>query len=130
MILRRIIIACLSTFILLGPVDAQQGYDAGGRARVNVGASYALLTAAAASGPVTSGAAGGTYVLDIRGTFGGTSAALQVSNADGTFSTIIGGTITTAGSYGPFAIPAGASVKIVLTGGSPSGLYAKLSSTG
>lgn len=90
--------------------------------------TYALLTNATSSGSTITNVQGGSYLLDARGTFGGTSIAVQVTNADGTFSTF--STITAAGTVGPFQIGAGSSVKAVVTGGSPSGLYVSLQGIG
>lgn len=115
------------SFVLAGLVgvaglaDAQQGYDAGQRARVNPAAAYSLISNAAVSGAIIPGVSGGAYLIDARGTFGGTSIAIQDTLADGTFQTVT--TITAAGSYGPFIVPALSSLKAVVTGGAPSGLY-------
>lgn len=119
--LRDIAFALLALVGLATVADAQQGYDAGQRARVNSAAAYSLISNAAVSGAAVPGVAGGAYFIDARGTFGGTSIAVQTSLADGTFATLT--TINAAGSYGPFLVPALVSIKAVVTGGSPSGLY-------
>jgi hypothetical protein len=92
--------------------------------------SYQLLSniSATGNGSTFSNVAGGSYILDIRGTLGGASVALQVSGADGVLTTL--DTKTVAGTFGTYQIGQGSSVRAVLTGGTPSGVYVALQGVG
>jgi hypothetical protein len=90
--------------------------------------AYKLLTNATATGPAMARVRGGAYLFDVRGTIAGATIALTVSNADGTFSTLV--SATQAGTYGPFSIGAGSTVQATVTGGAPTGLYANLEGIG
>ena len=92
--------------------------------------SYQLLSSATATGSAVT-VQGGNYLLDIRGTFGGATVTLN--------ETINGVTIPLASytaspntvAYSPsFNIAAGTVLQAVVSGGSPSGLYATLGGVG
>ena len=91
---------------------------------------YQLLSnvSATGNGSTFGNVAGGSYILDIRGTLGGASVAVQVSGADGTLTTLA--TQTTTGTFGTYQIGASSSVRAVLTGGTPSGVYVALQGVG
>lgn len=127
---KKLLSALLISAALITPSIAQpipSGGGGGSSSNVNI-VSYTLLSNAAVSGPTVANVAGGGYILDLRGTIGGASIAVQVTNADGTFGTFT--TLTATGTTGPFQIGAGSSVKAVVSGGSPSGLYLSLQGIG
>lgn len=94
---------------------------------MGIKANLQLLSNASASGAALPVPTGGRYVYMIAGTFGGTSSKLQVLGPDGTtFLDVPGSTLAVAG-YVSVDIPAGSSVKAVLTGGTPSAMFATLS---
>ena len=89
--------------------------------------SYPLLSNVAVTGnPFKVG--GGFYAFAVLGTFGGATVKLQILGPDATTYMDIDSSIalTAAGVQG-VDLPAGATVKAVVTGGAPSGLYASLS---
>lgn len=90
-------------------------------------ASYPLLTNAGATGsPVYP--YGGNYIVQMQGTFGGSTLALTETFNNQTISL---GSYTSAPGTAPcFAIPAGAVIQMTVTSGSPSGLYATLGGVG
>lgn len=68
---------------------------------------------------------GGTYVVSADGTFGGTTLQLQLQSPDGSsWLTVTDGSFTAEGSF-LVDLPAG-SVRMLVTGGSPSALYANI----
>lgn len=91
-----------------------------------VTANVTLLSNASATGsPQAVGP--GTYILDAVGTWGGATLTLQYLAADGvTYVTVPNVSLT---ANGPVEVDVGAAsmIKAVLTGGSPTGIYAKLS---
>lgn len=89
--------------------------------------SYTLLSNATASGAAVTGIAGGGYIYDLSGTFGGTSAALQVTDSSGIYQTQ--STCTAACTIG-INIGFNSSARVVLTGGSPTAMNAKLGGIG
>lgn len=90
-------------------------------------AAYQLLTNASASGTAVTSIAGGGYILDLSGTFGGTSATFQVTDSSGTYQTIATCTVACTVAVN---ISQGSSAKVVLTGGSPTAMNAKLGGVG
>ena len=89
--------------------------------------SYPLLVNTSATGSSFT-ANGGNYQNSLSGTFGAATVSINET---------INGVVTTLGTYAAapsvapcFAIPAGASVQAVVTGGSPSGLYDTLGGVG
>lgn len=94
---------------------------------MGVKSNLSLLSNAAASGTAQVVSTGGRYVYMISGTFGGTSSKLQILGPDGTtFIDVPSSTLAVAG-YISVDIPAGATVKTILTGGTPSAMFATLS---
>jgi hypothetical protein len=88
------------------------------------------LDNASATGSTQSVPNGGRYVYMISGTFGATSSKLQILGPDGvTFIDVPSTTFTVAG-YVAVDIPSGASVRTVLTGGTPSAMHANLNLVG
>jgi hypothetical protein len=91
--------------------------------------SYILLANASKTGDVVPNVVGGSYQVDLEGTVGGATVTIQVAGADGTLRTL--GTYTASGiDAAILTIPAGASVRAVVTGGAPSGLYLRLGGLG
>lgn len=89
--------------------------------------TYSLIRNGSASGQ-TVGITGGSYVLDISGTFGGSTLALSVTT-NGITSEY--DTWTSApGSRPCFNIPTGSVVQATLTGGTPSGMTVTLGGVG
>lgn len=81
--------------------------------------------AAAGDGPNVSISRGGSYLYMVTGTFGGTSSQLQILGPDGvTF--VPHGAAIAANGQARVDIPSGATVRTVLTGGAPTGMYASL----
>jgi hypothetical protein len=85
-----------------------------------------LLSNAAVSGNPTLVPTGGRYVYAVTGTFGGTSSKLQMLGPDGTTYVDVPTTTLTAAGMPTIELPAGCTVKTVLTGGTPSAMYATL----
>lgn len=89
--------------------------------------SYALLTNIGAVGngnAVVIG--GGTYSWSVAGTFGGTAAKLQLLGPDGTTWIDIPSATLSAAGVMSVDVAGGASIRAVLTGGTPSGIYSSL----
>lgn len=91
-------------------------------------ATYQLLSNASATGSTATGVVGDGYVYDLRGTLGGATVTLQVSDAAGTLQTAA--TCTAVPCTSGINIGQGSSVRAVVTGGSPSGLYFSLQGLG
>lgn len=89
------------------------------------GSTYKLLTNASASGSAVPNVVGASYVWCIQGTIGGATIALQALGPDGV-NYITVSSQTAAGCYG-VVLGANATVKVTVTGGTPSGLYSSLS---
>lgn len=88
---------------------------------------YSLLSNASASGSPVSGIVGGAYVWNVVGTFGGATVTLQALASDGaTYQDVTGASVTAGGSVG-VVLGNNATVQVVVTGGTPSGLYSSLS---
>lgn len=73
---------------------------------------------------------GGQYVFQVEGTAGGTTASLQLKTANGTWSDItsygvIAKSTTLPFVASPIELPAG-DVRVALTSGTPSAIYAYL----
>jgi hypothetical protein len=111
--------------VLAGPALAQ---STSGIPQVSAPPSIILLANASASGAVKYNTPGGTYIVDCRGTIGGATININVSNADGTYTTLVA--VTVAGTYGPFSIGTSSAMQAVVSGGSPSGLYCLLEGVG
>lgn len=91
------------------------------------GATYQLLTNVAVTGAAVTGIAGGEYLWAVAGTFGGATVKLQYLGPDGTtYIDVPSASLTAVGAV-LVRIGANASVKAVVTGGTPSGLYSNLS---
>ncbi len=91
------------------------------------GATYQLLTDAAATGDPVGPMVGGSYVWTTSGTFGGATVKLQYLGPDGTtYIDVASASMSSAGSLFIDHVGAGAIVKAVVSGGSPSGLYSSL----
>lgn len=83
-----------------------------------------LLSAAAATGPAVNVPDGGRAVFSIVGTFGGTTAQLQLRGQDGaTFINVANGSFTSAGAVA-VDVPVNSTWRVTLTGGAPTGIYA------
>lgn len=96
----------------------------------NYSAKLALLTNASASGVGVRTTYGGKHLLTINGTFGGTTAKLQVLGPDGTnYIDVPTASFTAAGAI-IVDLPVNTTVKAVLTGGTPSAMYATLALVG
>lgn len=69
--------------------------------------------------------AGGDGRVELRGTVGGATITLQVRDADGsTYHTVGTDTTFTATGTGGFKLEAGAMIRLLVAGGTPSALYA------
>lgn len=91
------------------------------------GDTYSLLSNASATGTAVTGVVGGSYIWSVAGTFGGATVKLQALGPDGsTYLDVPSASLTSAGQLG-VAVGANATLKVVVTGGSPSGLYSSLS---
>ena len=91
------------------------------------GATYQLLSNASATGPAVGPIVANAYIWTVAGTFGGTTVKLQALGPDGTtYLDVTGASMTSAGSMLIDRVGAGAVIKAVVTGGSPSGLYSSL----
>lgn len=87
---------------------------------------YLLINNAAVTGPATVLQQGGLYSFNVVGTFGGTTVKLQILGPDdATYVDIPTASHTAAGVIGVY-LPAGGTVKAVVTGGAPANLYASL----
>jgi hypothetical protein len=86
-----------------------------------------LLDNASATGDAMQ-VAGGTYVVSADGTFGGATLQLQLRSPDGTsWLTIADAVLTAEGSY---VIDLGdGEIRMAVTGGTPSALYASIGAT-
>jgi hypothetical protein len=69
---------------------------------------------------------GGTYLYQIAGTFGGTTAKMQILGPDGTTWQDYTGVSHTAAGMIKIDLPAGAQVRSVMTSGTPTAMYATL----
>jgi hypothetical protein len=69
---------------------------------------------------------GGSYLYQIAGTFGGTTAKLQILGPDGTTYIDYPSVSHTAAGQIKIDLPAGATVRPVMTAGTPSAMYATL----
>lgn len=121
-----------STAVASGTVNARVGVSAPtptSSTATPVPLSYTLLSNGAASGGTITNIVGGGYIFGVAGTFGGTTAQLQVTDASGTLQNVSGASCTAACSIAVNITP-GSSAKITLTGGSPSGIFSVLGGLG
>lgn len=86
--------------------------------------SIPLLTSEAATGQPVTLSKGGRYVWSVVGTFGGAVTTLQSIGPDGTTWQDVA-SMSTSGQLSIFA-GASESLRVAVTGGSPSALYSKL----
>jgi hypothetical protein len=92
--------------------------------------SYALLSNASATGAAVN-IRGGQYTFSAEGTIGGATIALQVQSPNGTWETVsvfsnsAASTTTLPYALTGIDLPAGA-VRVSVTGGTPSALFAYL----
>lgn len=85
-----------------------------------------LINNAAVTGSATILQQGGLYSFNVVGTFGGTTVKLQILGPDdATYVDVPTASFTAAGVIGVY-LPAGGTVKAVVTGGAPANLYASL----
>lgn len=85
-----------------------------------------LINNAAATGPAVVLQQGGLYSFNTVGTFSGATIKLQILGPDDTtYVDVPSASFTAAGVMGVY-LPAGATVKAVVTGGPPSGIYSSL----
>lgn len=84
--------------------------------------NQALLTNASATGSSVAWS-GGYCALSIEGTFGGTSAALEAQTANGAWIAVGAATTMTTNGWGGAFLPP-CNIRVSLTGGSPSAMYA------
>lgn len=90
------------------------------------GATYQLLQDADADGEPVENIVAGNYLFGVAGTFGGATVSLQYLGPDGeTYIDLPDTELTAAGAL-EVRIGANATVKAVVTGGAPSGLYSNL----
>jgi hypothetical protein len=83
-----------------------------------------LLSNASATGTAVEWP-GGWGRVETRGTFGGATLTLQVQDADGsTYHTVSAETTFSAAGTSAFFCEAGATIRIAVSGGTPSALYA------
>lgn len=86
--------------------------------------SVSLLSNASATGTAVEWP-GGDGRVELRGTVGGATITLQVQDSDGsTYHTVGTDTTFTATGSAGFKLEAGAMIRMAVSGGSPSGLYA------
>lgn len=96
---------------------------------VTMTVSYRLLANASKTGDPVPNVLGGSYQVDLEGTVGGASITVQVTGSDGTLRTQL--TLSSTGiSSTTLSVPAGSTVRAIVTGGSPSGLYLQLGGIG
>lgn len=115
--------ALVTTSTGSGGAEAVNLTEVGGTA---ITANVTLLSNASVTGsPQAVGP--GTYVLDAVGTWGGATLTLQYLAADGTTYVTVPGVSLSANGPAEIDVGAASMIKAVLTGGSPSGIYAKLS---
>lgn len=90
------------------------------------GVTEVLLNNAAATGPAVK-VGGGSYIFDVVGTFGGATAKLQrLASNDSTWLDV--GTDATFTANGQTLVTLGSGkYRVNVSGGSPTGLYSKLS---
>lgn len=86
--------------------------------------SITLLSNASATGSSVT-VKGGKYTWALEGTIGGTTATLQVACANGTNVNYPNASLT-ANGFVVVELPANASVRAALTGGTPSAMYSTL----
>lgn len=85
-----------------------------------------LLVNASATGSGVVAQEGGRYDFIIVGTFGGTTAQLQLLGPNGTtYIDLANGSFLAAGAVA-VDVPKGGNFKVTLTGGAPSAMYAVL----
>lgn len=85
-----------------------------------------LINNAAVTGPAVTLQQGGLYSFNAVGTFGGATVKLQILGPDdATYVDIPTASHTTPSVIGVY-LPAGGTVKAVVTGGAPANLYASL----
>lgn len=90
------------------------------------GATYQLLTDAADDGDPVENIVGGSYIWGVAGDFGGTTVKLQYLGPDGeTYIDVPDASLDAVGAL-EVRIGAGATIKAVVTGGAPAGLYSNL----
>lgn len=85
-----------------------------------------LLNNASATGEAIE-VGGGTFIVCAVGTFGGATLQLQLRGPDdSTYVNITDAALTVAGAY-VVDLPRGATIKMLVSGGAPSALYANIS---
>lgn len=89
------------------------------------GLAYQLLDDESATGAAVEGVRGGSYIAAVAGTFGGTSAQLQALGPDGATWINVGTAMTSAAQQG-VVVGQNATVRMKLTGGSPTGMFTSL----
>lgn len=94
----------------------------------SIGYRTALLSNASATGSAYEWP-GGEGVFQVEGTFGGTSAALQFKSDQGTWIDVGTDTTKTAAGAGGFILHP-CLIRVALTGGTPSAMYASATRTG
>lgn len=87
-------------------------------------AANLLSNASVTGGGVTVG--GGSYVFTVDGTFGGATVALQIRSPDGSSWLAITDASFTAEGNCVVELGDGSEVRVTVTGGSPSALYANI----
>lgn len=91
--------------------------------------AYTLATNVSATGSAVA-IKGGQYIFMVEGTAGGTTASLQIKTPNGTWSNVYAIDTLVASSTLPYVdtmidLPAG-DVRVALTGGTPSAIFAYL----
>lgn len=85
-------------------------------------ANFKLLENASATGSGVRVLLKGTYVWSAVGTFSGATLTLQVLGPDGVTYITTAATLTAAGTA-ELRVGAGSTVRVLITGGPPSGIY-------
>lgn len=93
---------------------------------MGINQTYALISNGTATGAAFK-VNGGLYAFSVQGTFSGATVKLQILGPDGaTYQDIDAALALTAAGIQGVDLPGGATVKAVVSGGPPSGIYANL----
>jgi hypothetical protein len=84
---------------------------------------HILLSNASSTG-AAQGWGGTRGIVTVEGTFGGATLALQYLSDNGTWIAVGSDSTFTAAGAGGFELPVGSQIRMAVTGGAPSGLYA------
>lgn len=93
---------------------------------ISQGDQLVLLSNESATGSQKVSQLGGRYVFRIDGTFGGTTAQLEMLSPDGSSWLALSGASFTAEGTCTVEVPQGGTYRVSLTGGTPSAMYATM----